>query len=335
MKYFVFIIVGWTLQIGSLQAQLTDFSHINFAKADSIAARYPNHTLHDIKNLADKLTVPLSTPVEKFRAIYVWVSTNIQNDHKLFTKNKTKREKIKDPEALRNWNKEFSKQVFKVLVDKHKTVCTGYAYLIRELAFHAGIKAIIVDGYGRTAVANIGGNGVPNHSWNAVLLNDKWYVCDATWSSGAIDLTSKNFIKKLDLAYFLADPALFARNHYPLDTAQMFLTHKPSLDEFLNGPLTYTPIYTYNINTISPDRFIIHTTKNQPVHFTVTKNEKPVNIVLLQLLQFNKPTLVNVHAIESPEGLFSFTHTFTSKGTFTAHLLFDDNYICTFSIHVK
>ena len=63
-------------------------------------------------------------------------------------------------------------------------MCTGYAYLIKELCFLANIESEIIDGYARTVRSNIDALDMANHSWNAVKLNNKWYLCDATWSSG-------------------------------------------------------------------------------------------------------------------------------------------------------
>src|SRR5690606_27087132 len=101
-----------------------------------------------------------------------------------------------DPEGLKEWNRKSHPRVLQTLLRQHKTVCTGYAFLVKELAYHAGITCEVIDGYGRTPQANIEGDGIPNHSWNAVQLNNAWYLCDATWSSGTNDPQQAKFIKK-------------------------------------------------------------------------------------------------------------------------------------------
>jgi transglutaminase/protease-like cytokinesis protein 3 len=90
------------------------------------------------------------------------------------------------------------------------------------------------DGYGRTAQSNIRGEGIANHSWSAVQLNRIWYLCDATRSSGAVDVAQSRFMRNFNDCYFLADPDLFVRNHYPLDSSWMLLAKKPTLHDFLN-----------------------------------------------------------------------------------------------------
>ncbi len=58
---------------------------------------------------------------------------------------------------------------------------------------------------------------IPNHAWNAVKLNNKWYLCDATWSSGYIDMATYIFEYDYVNTYFLQDPIEFNTHHIPLD----------------------------------------------------------------------------------------------------------------------
>ena len=103
------------LVTASLRAQMMGISSDEFAKADSIAELYPHHSLKDMRLLSTKLTESLKTEEGKFRAIYKWVCSNIDNDFDLFYKNKRQREKLSG-EDLTKWNKEFTPHVFKVMV---------------------------------------------------------------------------------------------------------------------------------------------------------------------------------------------------------------------------
>jgi transglutaminase/protease-like cytokinesis protein 3 len=318
----------------SLLAQLADFTTIHFKKADSVAALYPNHSLRDLQKLANKLTASLHTEEEKFRSIYTWICSNIENDYNLYLVNKRKREQwIDKPKELSDWNKKFSARVFNKLLLEKKTICTGYAYLVRELAARVGLSCVIVDGYGRTAQSNIGGVGTANHSWNVVQLNGKWYLCDATWSSGAINTQLNTFVKKYDDAYFLADPSLFVRNHYPLDTAWMLLQTKPTLQEFLNRPLVYISIYKYQISQLFPETFDISTTKGKTVSFRFKKNSEAV--IEKAALRINNLSPITSTLYQDSSGLYCIDHVFTSRGTHIVHVLLDANYVFTFSIKVR
>jgi hypothetical protein len=321
----------------ALVAQQAHVAVAQWTKADSVAACYPGHAVTDLKALSDKLTLPLTTNVEKFRAIYSWVCTNIENDYTLFKTNQRQNAKLKsDPAALEAWRREFSRRVYQVLARHNRTVCTGYAYLLRELAHHAGIRCVILHGYGRTAQANIRGEGDVNHSWNAVQLDGQWYLCDATWSSGAIDSAPGTFIKNYNDNYFLADPAMFVRNHYPLDTAYIMLHDKPSLQAFLYAPVIYSNIYKYNAMPLIPSSFDIDVEKGEPVMFEFRKGEDAVlgRVTVRKGTSSEDVTVVPVDGSDRNDR-YCFDYTFNTRGRQVVHVLIDDQYTWTYMVNVK
>lgn len=316
-------------------AQVEYFNSIPFTKADSVARLYPNHSLDNLKALSDKLTTPFVNDVEKFRAIYTWVCLNIKNDYELFQKNQQKRKKLQgDSVALKAWNKEFSASVFKELRKRKSTVCTGYAYLIRELANFARIECVIVDGYGRTAMANVEGTGEINHSWNAVFLHATWYVCDATWSSGAIDMELKEFIPNYNDVYFLQEPTQFVRNHYPINQSYTLLPWRYTLQEFLSSPLIYVSFFDYNFTKILPKTFEINTVRKQPVNIVLKGSKQPIQKVELQIKGSGQPRLLKPKYTLTGDTL-SINHTFTTKGTYVVHVVLDGKIVVTYRVVVS
>lgn len=208
----------------SLHAQRADFKEIDFAKAENIAIRHQGEELTHLPALAHDLTSQLHSDAERFRAIYYWVTHNISGNHDLLSQNEHRRKKLKnDPDALYDWNQQFTKEVFNTLRQDKETVCTGYAYLIKVLSNLAGIECEIIDGYGTTD-GQKSNPDAPNHSWNAVKLNGKWYLCDATWAAGYTDMSSFLFEFDYDNAYFLQKPSEFAKSHEPLDQKWTLLT---------------------------------------------------------------------------------------------------------------
>jgi transglutaminase/protease-like cytokinesis protein 3 len=214
MRLLIFIAV-W-MSVLSAVAQVSDFKGIDFGRADSVARLYPNYPLTNLPDLAYKLTHEFTHNEEKFRAIFTWVCLNVRNDYALYLINKQHREQCKTETELKAWYKEFTKTIYRELLINRKTICTGYAYLIRELALASGLECVIVDGYGRTPGSKLN-KKFPNHNWNAVKLKGKWYLCDATWASGKVDSESKQFVNRYNDSFFLTDPKIFNRNHYPLD----------------------------------------------------------------------------------------------------------------------
>jgi hypothetical protein len=326
----------WIVLTSSLaMAQVEDFALVSFKKADSIAGLFPKHSLTDLQSLANKLTQPLSRDVEKFRAIYMWVCLNIENDYNLFLRFKNQNRKPNQKHKP-NSDKNYRADVFHILRTKHKTTCTGYAYLVRELATRAGLSCKIINGYGRTAHVNVGGQGFVNHAWNVVQLNNKWYLCDATWSSGIIDGDKHQFVMRFDDTYFLLRPELFARNHYPKDTAWFLLSDKPALDQFLNQPILYASTLKHQLQIQTPSRFSIQTTKGDTIALEfdqpVPKNFERVEIKIVELGEVRSFFPIPEAACNNA---WKITHTFKSRGIRTLHVFLDNEPVCSYQVTVR
>lgn len=223
MKRIVLIII-FTCSF-FVTAQQSDFETIDFQKADAIAERYQGEDLHNLPVLTLRLTAQLKTDVEKFRVIYYWVTHNIEGDYALTEESLYQLEKLYDkPESLARWFNTFRKEVFQKLKNDKKTLCSGYAYLIKDMANLAGLKCEVISGYGKINSKKLKDLQYPNHAWNAVQLDGKWYVCDATWSSGITNSYTYEFQFKYDNTFFLQDPIEFAKTHKPLDAKWSLLS---------------------------------------------------------------------------------------------------------------
>ncbi len=305
-----------------------------FRKADSIARAYPKFPLNDLYKLSHLLTDSLDTETGKFRAIYTWVSRNIENDVGLFLLNQSKRSKISDATALSAWNAKMQEAVFRTLRKSHRTVCTGYAYLIRELSRHAGIESVMVDGYGRTARANVDPPAQVNHSWNAVKLNEKWFLCDATWSSGVVDIATKTFIQRYDDAYFLADPAVLIRNHFPLEAKWALLEHTPTLDQFVSRPIVYINAFHHGVKDLTPDKLDVQLAKNDSLKITF-KATGDAMVGKVAFRKGNATSNIQPHHIRRHNDIYTLSHRFDRRGKFDLHLLINDQYVITYRLNVE
>lgn len=330
-------LICWLLTtcVGWVGAQRQHGGNVGFDKADSVAMRYRRYSLTDLKGLAIRLT-PFQDDVQNFRSIYYWVTHYIRNDYNLFAENKRQRIKhANDPEALNRWNAVANQRMFDRLLRKRITICTGYAYLIRELSAAAGIECVIVDGYGRTAASNVDEPARPNHSWNAVKLNRQWYLCDATWSSGSLNLADGSRSPGEE-GYFLADTRLFVRNHFPLDTAWFLLRHKPSLQKFMKGPLVYNAAFKFGVDPIEPPGFDVTMVKGDSLRFvlrSIAQERKPQRI-FLQVMSAKGMDLVYPKVRTQADGLLTFAHLFNQRGKFTVHLLTELAPAVTYRIEV-
>ncbi|WP_338765691.1 transglutaminase domain-containing protein [Bernardetia sp. ABR2-2B] len=333
-----FFCILFLLSIEVAKAQVSDFESVDFRKADSVANHYEGESVENLPLLSYKLTNSLPSDVEKFRAIYTWVSKNIENDYLGYVKNRRKRQKFQDDSlALKNWNKSFLPKVFEKLVKEKKTLCTGYAYLVRELATMSDIECKIIDGYGRTATTNTNEeNSIPNHSWNAVKLNNKWYLCDATWSSGFFDTEKNEFISEYNEGYFLAEPKLFLKNHYPLEEKWMLLENKPSLSQFLKAPLVYKYTFNYQLIPVEPQKMKIEIGKNEIISFLFEapdslKTETIELELSLGSSKYSKKPLIN----RTKEGFLELKYTFEKLGHYDVHIKIDNQYLVTYTVRVR
>ncbi|MEM6806258.1 MAG: transglutaminase domain-containing protein [Bacteroidota bacterium] len=333
MKYLILLLPFLLLQ--NLSAQLSDFGSPDFSKADSIAARYEGEGLENLPLLAHYLTSPLDTELEKFRAIYTWVCLNIENDYAAFGRNKKMREKYRaNEEELAKWDAEFRVGVFRKLLKKKQTVCTGFAYLLKELALMSDINCKIINGYGRTVEANVGEASQPNHSWNAVQLEGRWYLCDPTWSSGYTLLPAYTYVKEYCEGYFLAEPALFARNHYPLDKQWLLMEESPDFQDFLEAPLIYKYSFQHQLIPLKPEKMQVSLLKEEKLTF-VLKAPPTTNTEDIQLEISSAP---NKYDSVIPEikwigkDLLELSYDYRRRVNHDVHIKFGEEYIATYVV---
>jgi transglutaminase/protease-like cytokinesis protein 3 len=329
--------VAYFLIVFQSVAQKADFEHINFQKADRIALECKNEGLDNLPELAYKLTSQLDTDVERFRAIYRWVCNNIANDYRLYTKHMRNRQRFKnDSLKLKKWNDNFRKLSFKTLLKDQKTICTGYAYLVKELSRLANIKCEIVNGYAKTSTINTERLTMPNHSWNAVELNGKWYLCDPTWASGTPN-ASNIFEFNYNDGFFLAEPQLFAVNHFPEDAKWLLLDEQqPSFQDFLDAPIIYGKTYTNLSRYDAPTKMHNELTKNETITFKC-QLLKAVDIKEVYLLIDNGSDSKKVHPKNSSitNNHLTIEHSFDRNGFYDVHLFIGLDLIATHTVRVK
>jgi len=318
--------------------QRSDFDAINFERADSIAHINKGASLKNLPVLVHDLTSDLPTDVEKFRSIYTWVCTNIENDYGAYQKTVKKRKKLLDnPEALAEWNDDYAPKVFKKLVTQRKTACTGYAFLVREMANLADINCKIINGYGRTPTLVLNEKSIPNHSWNTVELNGKWYLCDPTWSAGRIYIDEDGARFEADYFddYFLAAPDLFIKNHYPLDTNSSALEKRPTFNEFIEGPVIYKEAFQKGITPASPSKMYLEIVKNETITFTLTSEESLVKKSFLLELNGRSSIREVSPEISESQNNFKLKYTFKKSGRYDVHIKADNAIIATYVVKVK
>lgn len=112
-----------------------------------------------IINIANKLVDGLDSDADKIKKIHDYVALTVTYDI----------EGYRSGSYVNNATDAVS--VFKNPV----TVCAGYSNLFAAIARAAHIRTSVV--YGKAKVEN----GVGDHAWNEVLIDNEWKIVDVTW----------------------------------------------------------------------------------------------------------------------------------------------------------
>jgi transglutaminase/protease-like cytokinesis protein 3 len=132
-------------------------------------------------------------------------------------------------------------------------VCEGYARLMVALGKAANVEIAYVTGYIRDSRRRLSldETGQPDldgvsHAWNAVKLDDHWYLIDATWDdpTGGEPTTT----------YLFTPPHLMTYDHLPEEPAWQLRAEPLALGDFVRQPLLSPSIGEYGLVLVQPTR---------------------------------------------------------------------------------
>ena len=199
-----FFIIALVLLLGQISFGQAD---LKFKKIDKHALKTPKSIGNDLPQLVDYLSSKSTTDFEKVRSFYIWMVNNIDYDYTAY-KSGTKR--------INHSNKD--------VLNRKRAVCQGYSNLIQEMCRRTKIPCQVVIGYPKTPRDATPDLSTANHTWNAVLINGKWYLLDATWGAG-------NGKEQLE-EYFLSPPEIFIIDHLPNDPMWQLLDCPIQVEQF-------------------------------------------------------------------------------------------------------
>ncbi len=120
-----------------------------------------------------------------------------------------------------------------------KSVCAGYANVLKLLCDELDIHCKIVSGYARGASFDPfteaeRDEAETNHAWNAVFLEEEWHLVDVTWNAGSIG--PEGFRFHYNRNWYKTDPKVFSYTHFPSDPVWQLLDSPLSHAEFVQRP---------------------------------------------------------------------------------------------------
>ena len=235
----------------------------DFSKIDEIAKNL-DYSGTSITELAALLERNATTELDKARIIYAWIAQHISYDVPAFL------------DAVNNDNyPDINSE--KVLRDR-QTICSGYSNLYYALARAMNLESAIVIGYGKGATSNDERFKDVNHAWNAVKIDNAWYLLDVTWGAGSV--REQEFIPEYKPYYFATAPDEFINNHYPQDRGWQLLSRTYSRKEFDNLPSITSRFYNLGLKLTDHKNYQITTSSRVDL-----KLKAPHNVVAIADLE--------------------------------------------------
>ncbi|HEX8394553.1 MAG TPA: transglutaminase domain-containing protein, partial [Longimicrobium sp.] len=190
----------------------------DYRLADSVALAAPS-TAASVQEIAARVTAGLQTDRDKARAIYRWITHNIEYDAAAFYGSRLAVPVQTPPAVLR----------------RKRAVCDGFAFLYMAMAHAAGLEAGVVEGFAKAATGDPR-NPVSRqrHAWNVVRIDGAWQPVDASWGAG--DVVGRGFVRRFRDFYFFPDPEKFIYSHMAADPVLQGLEHPVSVSEFDRMP---------------------------------------------------------------------------------------------------
>lgn len=239
----------------------------DYKKVDAIVLGYPKN-FSSTKKLAQRIASDFTNDFEKVRAAYTWIADNV----------------IYDPAESRGYNIEYStKAELEMQLKKNdaalssralstkRAVCQGYSTLFKVVCEELKIPTKMVSGSSKTNVRDIGKKYISDHAWNIVTIGNKEYLIDVTWGAGTY---SNRFEKNLNYVYFLSDPYLFIKKHYPDNYEHALLKEKIGQQEFSNGPI----YYNYDFKLLEPTNGNLKKATGGKMKFRFSVPKKVMNV---------------------------------------------------------
>jgi hypothetical protein len=235
--------------------------------------------------------------------------------------------------------------VAETVLQKGEAVCDGYARLFTTLCDYAGICSEIIIGYAKNGTNKPTQKFGVNHYWNAVMIDGKWYLLDATWASGYISFSRDEFIREYDENYFLTAPEVFIRDHYPDDIRWTLLPDSKTPDEFYRSPFKQKSFIKYHITSFYPASGIIETFVGDTIRLSLetdlSENVRNVSPDLLidSAIFSHSPSWIflrpDMSGKTESQNLHNYIYTVASPDIEWLYLLYNDDLVLRYKINVK
>lgn len=214
----------------------------DLADEASVRRTIDEHALHapaeaesSLEDLARYLAGPAGSDEERARAIYRWITANVEYD---VEGSRAGARRGRTPEEV---------------LEERRGVCSEYSALFSRLSELSGLEAVVIGGYGKGYGYSVGSK-IPkssNHAWNAVKIDGQWQLVDSTWGAGHLD-PEEGFVQRFEEFYFLTPPEDLVWTHLPEDPSWQLLDAPLSKEEFERLVYAKPPFFKNEMNIVGP-----------------------------------------------------------------------------------
>ena len=161
---------------------------------DPRVRKVPEHIAQGLYNVPDAFIEPLvkflvaqtDDPFLKVKILHDWIADNVRYDVESFLANR----RLPDAGSV------------ETVLRSRMSVCEGYSNVFNRMAKIAGFQSEKITGYGRGfgyLPSSVEEPGRSNHAWNAVKIENRWYLLDITWDAGSVK--ERNWEKRYSTAF--------------------------------------------------------------------------------------------------------------------------------------
>lgn len=294
--------------------------------------------------LAEELTQGCTTDLQKVKAIFYWITSNIDYRTKppVFSRYRKRaamlpiEEDGNDTAAL----KPLDERVAENVLDERVAVCDGYARLFKTLCSYSGLQAEVIHGYARTESTKRIQRFRPNHSWNAVMIDSVWKLLDVTWASGYISWHGNDFVRQLDEQYFLSSPEQFIREHYPDDLRWTLMDDPPLMPEFRLSPFKQKSFSKYQITAYQPETGIIEASLGDTLQLhletsDIVKDRSVSSDPFLDTTLYSTATSALLTPVNGSGAKTNYLYVVNSPTVQWLYILYNDDIILRYKLSIK
>ena len=183
------------------------FSFVSFSQTDKSYRFVPFFQTLKANKLAYHLTKNLVTDSEKVIAIHSWITHNIEFD-------------------INRWlSFNYSATPTNRILFKRKAISTDYSRLFNELCLHSNIQSTTIKGYTKNEYVDLLDKFyLDEQTWNAVKINNNWYLIDACLDAGKVEYYKRTFAGYFIFAFSLGtSDRLVYKPHFSSQPSTQYL----------------------------------------------------------------------------------------------------------------